>query len=73
MDWFGVQLQASWIVLVGVIAVTFLLCAGVALAFGKVARLRVGSVTMAFGGGAILFVLVAAGGIWFSYYALGSS
>jgi hypothetical protein len=73
VEWFGIQFQTSWILLVGVIAVTFLLCVGVALAIGKVARLRVGAITMALGGGSILFALVVAGGVWFAYRALSSS
>ena len=73
VEWFGFQLQASWIALVGIISVTFLLCAGVAFAVGKIARLRVGAIAMALGGGAILFALVVAGGVWFAYSALSSS
>ena len=73
VEWFGFQLQASWIALVGVIAVMFLLCAGVAFAVGKIARLRVGAIAMALGGGAFLFALVVAGGVWFASSALSSS
>jgi hypothetical protein len=73
VEWFGVQIQASWIAVVEVIAVTFLLCAGVALAVGKIARMRVGAITTALGGGAILFAVVMAGGVWFAYSALSSS
>ena len=73
VEWFGIQLQASWILVVGFAAVTFFLCAAVAVAIGKVTRLRVGALTMAFGGGAILFALVAAAGVWLGYSTLGSS
>lgn len=73
VEWFGTQFQASWIALIVVIAVIFLVCAGAALAIRKIAGLRVGAITMALGGGLILFALVVAGGIWFGYHALSSS
>jgi hypothetical protein len=73
IEWFGYVLDISWAALLGIGAATFLLCAGIAWAFGRAAKLRAGPLTTSLGGGAILFALLVATVLSAIYSVLRSS